>query len=42
MQYFIDFFDLLASIHNLLPGPILFGFSIFLVVGLLRVVIELL
>lgn len=42
MQYIIDFFDLLLSVSSQLPAPILFGFSLFLVVGLLRVIIELL
>ncbi len=42
MDYIINFFELLLSISSQLPGPILFGFTLFLVVGLLRVVIDLL
>ena len=42
MQYILDFFDLLLSVSYQLPAPILFGFSLFLVVGLIRVIIELL
>ena len=42
MQYIIDFFDLLLSVSSQLPAPILFGFSLFLVVGLIRIIIELL
>lgn len=42
MQYIIDFFDLLLSVSSQLPAPILFGFSLFLVVCLIRVIIELL
>ena len=42
MDYIINFFELLLSISTQLPAPILFGFTLFLVVGLLRIVIDLL
>ncbi len=42
MSYIINIFDLLLSVSSQLPAPILFGFSLFLVVGLLRVIIDLL
>lgn len=42
MDYILNFFELLLSISTQLPGPILFGFSLFLVVGLIRIVIDLL